>query len=54
VQFVQGRAPLVIELPLPLPTVGELKRSVHAACGGAAAALSCAAKMCWLCVLHHS
>jgi len=35
VQFVQGRPPLQLTLPLPLPTVGELKRLVHEASGGA-------------------
>ena len=35
VQFVQGRSPLQLTLPLPLPTVGELKRRVHEASGGA-------------------
>ena len=35
VQFVQGRSPLQLTLPLPLPTVGELKRWVHEASGGA-------------------
>jgi hypothetical protein len=35
VQFVQGRAPLQLTLPFPLPTVGELKRRVHEAYGGA-------------------
>ena len=36
VQFVQGRSPLQLTLPLPLPTVGELKRRVQEASGGGA------------------
>jgi hypothetical protein len=35
VQFVQGRAPLQLTLPFPLPTVGELKQRVQEAYGGA-------------------
>ena len=32
---MQGRSPLQLTLPLPLPTVGELKRRLNEACAGA-------------------